>query len=816
MESLPSGTVTFLFSDVQGSTRLLAELGAAGYEQALTTHRKLLRTAFAEHEGVEVDTQGDAFFVAFDNATGAVAAAQQLTEALADGPIRVRVGIHTGEPLLGEEGYVGMDVHRAARIAAIGHGGQVLLSQTTRDLLPELELVDLGEHRLKDLARPEHLYQLGTEEFPPLKSLNRSNLPVLAGPLLGRERELAEITGLIADGQRLVTIIGPGGTGKTRLAIQAAAEVADRFPDGVTFVPLAEVQDPAVALHAAAEIAGVRLVSDLAPQQALLVLDNFEHLTAAAPALAALLQSGDALRVLATSRVPLRIVGELEYRLEPLERPAAVRLLRERARGLGRMIEEDEVADELCARLDDLPLAIELAAARLRSVDAARLLDLLSKRLPLLTHGPRDAPARQRTLEATISWSYDLLAADAQEALARLSVFPGSFTLAAAESVTGVGLDLVDELVEASLVKSIDDGARLLLLETIREFAVDRLESADRETLETAHAHYYLDFLAEVPETFANDFSGLNLSIAAEFHNVREALYCADRHGDSDRIVTACDALAVFWNSSGCSDLTLSDLIERAVDSGNHSLQQRALVALAILYRLQGNDRGVIETDARRLALAREGGEPDEIGRALNNLAMAAWERGEIDEARRLFAEARSLVPGPNPNLAMLELSVGELDAAEAEMRGSLAEAEEQGDPGNLAFSQIWFAWVRYLQEDGEGAALLLSAALTHASTIGGVALTDGLRLAACLAADRGDGADAAALFGAAESAAKGQRDWPYQTTGRSIGKPRVRTAAGDAFDSNRQRGQELDVPSAIELARRAAASRDVDPAISP
>ena len=324
MESLPSGTVTFLFSDVQGSTRLLAELGSAGYERELSQHRKLLRAAFTEHEGMEVDTQGDAFFVAFGSATDAVEAAQQLTEGLAQGPIRVRVGIHTGEPLLGEEGYVGMDVHRAARIAAAGHGGQVLLSQTTRDLLPELELRDLGEHRLKDLARPERLYQLGAEKFPPLKSLNRSNLPVLMGPLVGRERELAEITSLIDEGQRLVTIVGPGGTGKTRLALQAAAEVSDRFPDGVTFVPLAEVQDPGAALPAAAETAGVRLPSDLAAQQALLVLDNFEHLTAAAPELAAVLQTADSVRVLATSRVPLRINGELEYRLEPLERPAAI------------------------------------------------------------------------------------------------------------------------------------------------------------------------------------------------------------------------------------------------------------------------------------------------------------------------------------------------------------------------------------------------------------------------------------------------------------------------------------------------------------
>lgn len=808
MESLPSGTVTFLFSDVQGSTRLLAELGSARYERELSQHRKLLRAAFTEHDGIEVDTQGDGFFVAFGSASDAVAAAQQLSEALHQGAIRARVGIHTGEPLLGEEGYVGMDVHRAARIAAAGHGGQVLLSQTTRDLLPDLELRDLGEHRLKDLARPERLYQLGIEEFPPLKSLNRSNLPVLMAPLVGRERELAEITSLIDDGQRLVTIVGPGGTGKTRLSLQAAAEVADRFPDGVTFVPLAEVQDPAAALHVAAEAAGVRLVSDLASQKALLLLDNFEHLTAAAPGLAALLQAGDAVRILATSRVPLRISGELEYRLEPLERPAAVRLLRERAHGLGRTIDEDEVAADLCARLDDLPLAIELAAARLRSVSAEQLLGLLSKRLPLLTHGPRDAPARQQTLEATISWSYDLLHAEAQAALARLSVFPGSFTFAAAEGVTGVGLDVIDELVEASLVKPIDEGSRLLLLETIREFAGERLGSAEREALQTTHAHYYLDALPEAPLDTESDRVRAFVAIADEFHNIREALYRADSDGDGGRILAACGALGSFWNLHGCSDPTLSELIERAVETGapDSLVGPNGLGALTMLYRLQDNDRELMRVAERRLALAREGGEPREISWALNNLALAAWERGEIEEARRLFAELRPFWErSAIPNLAALDFSVGEFDAAEAEMRVAVAGSEERGDAAATAFNRLLLAWIRYAQGHGREAASLLSESLSHLPALGGLMQTEALRLAACVAADQADGAAAAALYGAAESASKALRDWPDQTRMRMITEPKVRAAAGDAFDTDRRRGQELEIASAIELAQQVA-----------
>ena len=679
MVELPAGTVTFVFTDIEGSTRLLDELGGENYAAALADHRRVIRATFAS--GYEVDTQGDAFFYAFERASDAITACSEAVAALGGGPIRVRVGLHTGEPVLTEEGYVGVDVHRAARIAGVAHGDQIIASRATRDLAPESDFVDLGEHRLKDLARPERLYQLGAEEFPPLRSLNRSNLPVVMGPLVGRGRELAEITRLIDEGQRLVTIVGPGGTGKTRLAIQAAAEVADRFPDGVTFVPLAEVQDPAVALHAAAEIAGVRLVSDLAPQHALLVLDNFEHLTAAAPGLASLLQADDAVRVLATSRVPLRISGELEYRLEPLERPAAVLLLRERARGIGRTIDDDEVGSELCARLDDLPLAIELAAARLRSVRADQLLELLSKRLPLLTHGPRDAPARQRTLEATIAWSYDLLDAEAQTALARLSVFPGSFTLAAAGAVTRVGLDLIDELVEASLVKPIDGGARLLLLETIREFAGDRLGSAERDTLQTTHAHYYLDYLAEAPRILERDEVQVFVVLANEFHNIREALYRADSDGEGGRILGACQALATFWNMHGCSDPTLSELIKRAVENVAPD-SVPGLFALFVLYRLQGNDRGMMQVGERRLALAREGGKPDEIGVALNNLAMAAWEGGEIEGARRLFAEARSLWESRAvPNLALLDLSVGEFDAAEAEMRVAIEESSRPPRP---------------------------------------------------------------------------------------------------------------------------------------
>ena len=291
MEGLPTGTVTILFTDVEGSTRLLAQLGDA-YADALLEHRRALRQAFEQHRGVEVDTQGDAFFFAFARAHDAVAAAADAQEALRAEPILVRMGVHTGEPVVTEEGYVGMDVHRAARIAAVGHGGQVLVSQSTRDLVPDERLRDLGAHRLKDLTAAERIYQLGETEFPPLRSLDRTNLPIAATPLVGRRKELAELVGLLRAGARLVTVTGAGGGGKTRLALQAAAELADDFEDGVVFVPLASLDDPALVTASISQHAGLRDVDDLRRLELLLVLDNLERTPPAAVALAASLQRG--------------------------------------------------------------------------------------------------------------------------------------------------------------------------------------------------------------------------------------------------------------------------------------------------------------------------------------------------------------------------------------------------------------------------------------------------------------------------------------------------------------------------------------------
>ena len=401
---LPAGDVTFLFTDIEGSTRLLHDLGAAAYADALAEHRRALRGAFAAHGGVEVDTQGDAFFVAFPTAAGALAAAALSVEDLRPGPIHVRIGLHTGRPLLTTEGYVGPDVHRAARIAAAGHGGQVLLSKETRDLVDD-EVADLGEHRLKDIAGPVWIFQLGSDRFPPLATIANTNLPRPASTFVGRETELREVTSLLRDGARLLTLTGPGGSGKTRLAVEAAAQLVTDFKAGVFWVELAPVRDPSLVTESIAQTLGAKqgLAEHIGERQVMLLLDNLEQVIAAGSGLAALVESCPNLRLLVTSRELLRVRGEREYQVPPLADNEAVALFCDRAG-----IEPDSIVRELCRALDNLPLAVELAAARATVLAPRQILERLSGRLDLLKGG-RDADPRQQTLRATIEWSHDLL-----------------------------------------------------------------------------------------------------------------------------------------------------------------------------------------------------------------------------------------------------------------------------------------------------------------------------------------------------------------------------------------------------------------------
>jgi len=470
MGHLPSGTLTLLFTDIEGSTALLRELGDE-FAGALSEHRRVVRSAFARHDGVEVDTQGDAFFYVFRTAPDAVAAAAEAQAALAPGKVRVRMGIHTGAPSLTEEGYVGLDVHTAARVCSAGHGGQVVLTKVTRDLAgaDALDLLDLGEHRLKDLPQPIWLFQLGDDRFPPLRSLSNTNLPVPASSFLGRARELEEAHARL-DASRLLTVTGPGGTGKTRFAVELASRQLERFANGVFWVPLAPLREPSLVVEAIAQTVGAsdRLPSHIADKRVLLLLDNFEQVVDAAPDLSKLLSACPNLTLLVTSRETLRVAGEAEYPLPPLTEDEGVALFCARTN-----TQRSEPIRELCRRLDGLPLAIELAAARAKLFTVDQFLERLGQRLDLLKGG-RDGDPRQHTLRATIQWSHDLLSPSERRLFARLAVFAGGCTFDAAEEVAGADPDTLQSLVEKSLLRRTGD--RFWMLETIREFALERLE----------------------------------------------------------------------------------------------------------------------------------------------------------------------------------------------------------------------------------------------------------------------------------------------------------------------------------------------------
>ena len=638
---LPGGTVTFLFTDVEGSTRLLHELGAEYYAGALAEHRRLIRTACSAEGGVEVDTQGDAFFFAFPTAPGAVAAAGALTERLASGPIRVRVGLHTGAPLLTEEGYVGADVHRAARIAAAGHGGQVLVSASTAPLV-EVQLQDLGEHRLKDIADAVPIYQLGDSHFPPLKTISNTNLPSPASSFVGREREVAEALALLRDGARLLTLTGPGGSGKTRLAIEAAAELVPEYKAGVFWVGLAALRDPALVSATVAQTLGAKdgLAEHIGERELLLLLDNFEQVVDAAPALPSLLSSCPNLRLLVTSRELLRVQGEIEYPVPPLAEPEAVELFRNRSR-----LPSDETILELCRRLDSLPLAVELAAARTSVLSPGQILERLAERLDLLKGG-RDAEARQQTLRATIEWSHDLLPADEQRHFARLAVFRGGCTLEAVEEVCDADLDTLQGLVDKSLLRHTDK--RFWMLETVRDYAAERLAGGgESELIRDRHLNHFLELAdrAYEEQTRASDWFPV---LDAEHDNIRAALdWASTSCVEAEAQLTS--AIAVYWQLQGHT----------------HEAHERLIAALT---RHRQRDR----TRARLLtSLAEIDGIDQEEALAYNEEALALWR-----ELRDASGEAEAL-----ESLGWIHDTFGNYDAARLAHEQSLAVRREHGMP---------------------------------------------------------------------------------------------------------------------------------------
>jgi predicted ATPase/class 3 adenylate cyclase len=550
---LPSGTVTFLFTDVEGSTKLLHELGAEAFAQALGEHRRILREALNANGGVEFGTEGDALFVAFSTARGALQAAADALEGLAPGPIRVRMGIHTGTPLVAEGDYVGVDVHRAARIAACGHGGQVLISASTVALLGTEGLRDLGEHRLKDLSAPERIYQLGNEDFPPLKSLHRTNLPIPSTPFLGRERELPEVLGLLSqEDVRLLTLIGPGGTGKTRLALQTAGGLADRYPHGIWWISLSPLRDAKLVLETAGQAVGATdgLAEHIADRSMLLLFDNFEQVVEAAADVAGLLTSCPKLDLLVTSREPLRVTGEREYLVPPLVHDEGVGFFLARARAVKPDFELDDAVSEICRRLDELPLALELAAARVKVLSSGQILERLEQRLPLLTGGARDLPERQRTLRAAIEWSYELLSADEQRLFARLAVFRRGWTLEAAEQVAEADLDTLQSLFDKSLVRQTE--GRDWMLGTLREYAAERLErSGEAEELRRRHAEHFLALAEEAEPNLRRDSREWLDRLEREHDNLRAALERLEASSEVDLVLRLAGAVWRFWYLRG-------------------------------------------------------------------------------------------------------------------------------------------------------------------------------------------------------------------------------------------------------------------------
>ncbi|HUG06726.1 MAG TPA: adenylate/guanylate cyclase domain-containing protein [Candidatus Limnocylindria bacterium] len=699
-QSLPSGTLTFVFTDIEGSTKHLNTLGTDRWDEVLAVHTRALRHAFADG-GTEVRIEGDALFVVFHSAAKAVRAAAAAQRALAaasfphDAVVRVRMGMHTGlgTPASEEAGadYVGIDVHRAARIANIAHGGQVLVSGATatlagQDLGDGLALRDLGEHRLKDLAQPEHVYQLVVAgllcDFPPLRSLDRTpnNLPTELTTFVGRGPEIRDGLRLL-DGTRLLTLTGPGGTGKTRLSLQLAAEAAVGFPDGAFWIPLAPISDPELVPSTIAHALGVhvggkevpleRVIEHVRGKRMLLVLDNFEQILPAAPSVSALLASGPDLKVITSSRAPLRISGEQEFPVPPLHLPDperspsldalaqsdAVRLFVERARAVKPdfMVTAENAAAvaEICYRLDGLPLGIELAAARVKLLSPQAMLPRLRKGLDLLASSSPDRADRQRTLRGAIAWSYDLLDDGLRRLFARGGVFVAGAMLEQLESVCGpageIGgevLDRLSELLDNSLIRQLEaDGEpRFRMLVTIREFAMERLDaSAEAQDIRRRHFAAYLA-LAEraAPELQGKDQRRWLDLLELEHDNMRGALECAllDRRvDDATRLVFA---LWRFWQARGYlrEGLTWAERL-LALPASDPRVRLRALEAAGGITYWMGDMSATERYYGEEYDLAgRLHDEPERAKAAYNLSFVYLFSRTDLARAEALLEEA--------------------------------------------------------------------------------------------------------------------------------------------------------------------------------
>jgi predicted ATPase/class 3 adenylate cyclase len=828
MSALPRGTVTFLFTDVEGSTRLLDELGPEAYALALERHRAALRDAFRRHGGVEVDTQGDAFFVAFPTAPGAVAAASEATSALAAGPIRARMGIHTGTPHVTESGYVGVDVHRAARIAAAAHGGQIVVSAATAPLVDGNELRDLGEHRFKDLAAAERVYQLGSGEFPPLQSLHQTNLPVPTTPFLGREREVDAVAQLLrSDDVRLLTLTGPGGTGKTRLALQAVAEIADHFPGGVWWVSLAPVRGPDVLLSTIAASLSVHpipgepiaagLRGALSREPALVLLDNAEHLL---PGIAVELASSETFghaTLLVTSRERLRIARERVYVVTSMTEGDAVELFLARTAQQGLKVNRTTDVEELCARLDALPLAVELAAARAALFTPAQLVERLGERLDLL-EGGRDADPRQRTLRATMGWSHDLLTESERRVFARFSVFAGGATYDAAEQVCQADADTLQSLIDKSLLRRRDSafGPRYWMLETIREYASLRVEqTAGAVDARRRHAEYYLAFVERATQTLvAGDATrGRWLDrIDDDIANIRAMLAWFADAPDHERQGRAAAALWRYWVSrdlaeglawlQGAAKLTiqpatrtriLHGLAVAATRVGKLELAQQAAVERVELHQGLDDDRGTADA---LVLLGNIAGDLGDFGQARSVIEAA------VDFARK--ADDRTILAGTLTSLGYLALREDDNEEAASRSREAAALWGDLHRDDQVAIALINLASALLAQ----GKLLEARAALERGLRLA-VELRDKENIAYCLdglaavEATGGDHRRAARLLGAADAIreATGTLREPYERVVSERMRSKLRRALRGEYDDAVASGRTLGAEQAAEYA---------------
>jgi predicted ATPase len=818
-EVLPHGTVTFLFSDVEGSTRLLQERGEE-YADMLAGYRHTLRGEFARHGGVEVDTQGDAFFVAFATASDALAAAAAVRDALRVGPIRVRMGLHTGEPTVTAEGYVGIDVHRAARIAAAGHGGQILISQATRDLVGADHLRDLGVHRLKDLETPEHLYQLGEDEFPPLKTVDQTNLPVQPTPFVGRERELAEVLALL-DSHRVVTLTGPGGSGKTRLALQAAAESIEGYPDGVWFVSLAAVRDPQLIESTIARIVGGPddLHQYLNGKKTLLVLDNLEQLLPVAAEIVARLDAP----ILATSRSRLNLAAEQEFPVPMLPVDDGAVLFTQRARQLQPSFEPDAAVREIAERLDCLPLALELAAARVKVLTPGQILDRLGRGLDLLTAGAHDAPERQRTLRGTVEWSYQLLTADEQRLFAQLAVFAGSFALDAAEAVCSAELDVLQSLVDQSLLRHGEDG-RFFMLVTIKEFALEKLRDLpDVASLRRRHDDYFLGLAEELDarerRSGMRDLSARSLiDFERELPSFRATFAGLVEDGRSEGALRLGAALWRFWLNRAQYHDAAEWLQQAALDDPTLPLDVRAGAlgaAGGIAFYVHDDVDGAETFWTKGLELRRVQDDLHELGVAFSRLGSVAWRRGDFDGAIAYHEQSLPLFEQAGEEASRLnELQWlgeahrdrGDVDRGERILEETATRARELGFDHQLTSTLHSLADLALDRSDPDTALHRFAEALANAVATGNrrvqIYCVAGI---ACALLLRGDERAAARLWGIAEDQERrlGFRMLLNERQRYEHVMNGARERLGVAYEAERGAGAGLTLEQAVAEARR-------------